>query len=55
MGSIWALCGFVKKEDYKTWRDFIAFDGVVIWSCELRKFFLFWKGVLCNIRKGRII
>jgi hypothetical protein len=30
---MWALCGFVEKEDYrKIWNNFMAFDKLVIWT-----------------------
>jgi hypothetical protein len=50
MGSMWALCDFVKKEDYM--RISITFDKFVIWiwSGELS-----WRGVWCNIKEEGII
>jgi hypothetical protein len=53
MGSMWALCGFVEKEDLKRiWRISMAFNKLVIWSWNKE---LFWRSVWCNTREDGIV
>jgi hypothetical protein len=53
MGSMWALCGFMEKEDYnRFWRTSKAFDTFVVggWNGGL-----FWRSVCCNVREEIVV